>query len=207
VKNRLRQLRPRWSAWTTAGIYGGALALSSWWLQSQSDAGQDEVIRWASTNLHNLGHHPVQSLIASAFLSEGDLLAWCLLGFLGLGLLGQRVGARAAMALTLAGHTLGTLVSEGIVWWRIDHHLLPANERLISDVGPSFVVVSALIGGLVCGPTLARVACGLSFALLTPSLFNGLTSLDVAAVGHTTAIVVAGFGGLGLRRAKVGERP
>lgn len=53
------------------------------------------------------------------------------------------------------------------------------------------MVAPALVVGIVYGRGWGRVLCGLAFALLAPNLFGGLLQLDVSAVGHTTAILVA----------------
>ena len=42
-------------------------------------AGQASVMRWASTNVHNLHQDPVGCLVASAFFPSGSVGAWPLL--------------------------------------------------------------------------------------------------------------------------------
>jgi hypothetical protein len=88
---------------------------------------------------------------------------------------------------------MGTLVSEGIVNYRISHGLLPQSDSRIIDVGPSYVVVSAIMVAMLFGPWIARLLAALGLALLVfiGGIFTGLSTLQVAAVGHTTAIVVA----------------
>jgi hypothetical protein len=63
-------------------------------------------------------------------------------------------------------------------------------------VGPSYVVVSAIVIAVVCGTWLARVAAALDFAVLVLGghIFSGLSHLDVSAVGHLTAMVTAAAG-------------
>jgi len=92
-----------------------------------------------------------------------------------------------------AGQVIGTLVSEGILGYRVAHGLLPAADRDIIDVGPSYVVVSAIVVAILYGSWLARGAAVLDFAILFffGHIFSGLSRLDVAAVGHLTAITVA----------------
>jgi hypothetical protein len=92
-----------------------------------------------------------------------------------------------------AGQVAGTLVSEGIVGYRVSRGLLPAADRYIIDVGPSYVVVSAIVVALLYGSWLARAAAALDLALLVVvgDIFGGLSDLDVAAVGHVTAMTVA----------------
>ena len=68
-----------------------------------------------------------------------------------------------------------------------------AADRYIIDVGPSYVVVSAIVVALLYGSWLARAAAALDLALLVVvgNIFGGLSDLDVAAVGHVTAMTVA----------------
>jgi hypothetical protein len=74
---------------------------------------------------------------------------------------------------------------------------LPAADRYLTDVGPSYVVVSAIVIAVVCGTWLARAAAAaLDFAVLVfgGHIFSGLSHLGVSAVGHLTAIVTAAAG-------------
>jgi hypothetical protein len=93
----------------------------------------------------------------------------------------------------LAGHVVGSLVSEGIVAYRVDAGQLSAANRHLSDVGPSYVVVSAIVIALVCGTWLARTLAVADLALLVfpGQIFAGLSQLDVSAVGHLTAMLTA----------------
>ena len=56
------------------------------------------------------------------------------------------------------------------------------------DIGPSYVVVALLVAGAVGGRRFERVPALVCFGLLAPYLFDGLTGLDVTAVGHATAV-------------------
>jgi hypothetical protein len=93
----------------------------------------------------------------------------------------------------MAGHVIGSLVSEGIVAYRVDAGQLAVTDRYLTDVGPSYVVVSAIVIAAVCGTRLARAAAALDFAVLVIGghIFGGLSRLDVSAVGHLTALVTA----------------
>jgi hypothetical protein len=184
-----------------AAVYPAALLAGTSILQAQAPARRQQCLAWLSTDLHNLATHPVGSLLGSALVCEGDLLAWLVLALAGLTGLGLRIGARAAAGLVLAVHVLATLVSQGVVALRIAGGQLPGSARVMSDVGPSYLVVAALIGALVYGPVLGRVLGGVGFALLAPSLFGGLTRLEVSAMGHLASIVLAVLlGGLVARR-------
>ena len=93
----------------------------------------------------------------------------------------------------MAGHVIGSLVSEGIVAYRVNAGQLPVTDRYLTDVGPSYIVVSAIVIAVACGDWLARAAAALDFAVLVIGghIFGGLSHLDVSAVGHLTALVTA----------------
>lgn len=158
-----------------------------------SAAAQTTVLQWASTDVFNLHHNPVGSLVASAFIGPGALASWLVMISLAMFGANQALGNWRLALVCVAGQVIGTLVSEGIEGYRIAHGLLPAVDALIQDVGPSYVVVSAIVAGILLGSWPARAAAGLGFAGLVfgAHIFSGLTSLDVAPVGHTTAIVTS----------------
>ena len=84
-------------------------------------------------------------------------------------------------------------VSEGIVAYRIAHGLLPESDSRIIDVGPSYVVVAAIAIAVLYGSWPARIAAAVDLLLLifVGGIFSGLSTLQVAAVGHMTSILVA----------------
>jgi hypothetical protein len=157
--------------------------------RSRSASGQAAWLSWASTNLANLAHHPIGSLVASAFLAEGDLWQWAALALVGLGVVTWSLGNWRTAVLVAAAHAVGTVISQGILWYRIDAGYESVDQRHIVDVGPSYVVVCALAAGVVYGPRAWRLLAGLGFVLVLPSLFGGLTTLDVAAVGHLCSVL------------------
>lgn len=147
-------------------------------------------------------------------MADGSVTDWVVLAFVGLTVAGRALGDLRLAALLAACHVDATLVSEAVLDLQIRSGALPADQRTILDIGPSYVVAPALVLGILHGSTVGRVACGLCFALLAPHLFVGLTRLDVSAVGHVVAIglavVVAPFlaAGRGSRGAPpTGGRP
>ena len=147
---------------------------------------------WASTSVHNLQHDPVGSLVVSAFVAQGYWVAWPFLIALALFGANRVLGNWRTALVCAAGHVIGTFVSEGIVGYRVSHGSLPAADRYLTDVGPSYVVVTAIAVALLYGARLARVAAALDLVLLVVvgNIFGGLSQLAVSAVGHTTAITV-----------------
>jgi hypothetical protein len=160
---------------------------------------QAALLRWASTSVHNLEHDPVLCLLASAFFPAGSLLAWPVLIALALFGANHVLGNWRTVAVCAAANVVGTLVSEGIVAYRVHTGALPAADRYLVDVGPSYVVVAAIAVAALYGPWLARLAALADLALLAfvGHIFAGLGQLDVAAVGHVTALVTgAVLGGI-----------
>jgi hypothetical protein len=152
-------------------------------------------VAWASTSVANLEHDPVGCLVVSAFVTgggAGGVVTW--LPVIALGMFGanRAIGWRTVLVCA-AGHVVGTLVSEGIVAWRVASGALPASYRHLTDVGPSYVVVSAIVVALLCAPVAWRVLAAADLLLLVfvARIFAGLSELDVAAVGHLTAIITA----------------
>ena len=158
-----------------------------------SAAGQSAVQRWASTNVVNLRHDPLGCLIASAFVPSGYSAAWPFLIAVAMFAANRALGNWRTLTVCGAGHVLGTLVSEGIIAYRIAHGLLPESDSRIIDVGPSYVVVAAIVMAVLYGSWPARIAAGIDLLLLivVGGIFSGLSTLQVSAVGHTTSIVVA----------------
>jgi hypothetical protein len=154
---------------------------------------QAALTAWASTNVANLEHEPVGPLVFSAFIGPGYLLAWPVLIALAVFGANHALGNARTVLVCAAGHVIGSLVSEGIVAYRVDTGQLPAADRYLTDVGPSYVVVSAIVIAVICGTWLARAAAALDFAVLLfgGHIFSGLSHLDVAATGHLVAIITA----------------
>jgi len=148
---------------------------------------------WASTNVVNLHHDPIGSLVVSAFIPSGYCYAWPAVIALALFGANRALGNWRTVLVCTAGHVAGTLVSEGIVGYRIDHGLLPRSDSLIIDVGPSYVVVAATAAAVLYGSRLARIAATVDLILLITvgGIFSGLSTLQVSAVGHLTSIVTA----------------
>ena len=175
-------------------LVAGSVALST-----REPASRSAWLLWASTNLDNLQHRPVVVLIGSAFLPEDHAVLWVALALIGLGAVEPVLGTARTALLAAAGHLLGTAVGEGLVGVRVHGGQLPERARHVVDVGPSFVVVTGLLAAVLIGRCGARVAAGGAFAILAPSLFDGISHLDVAAVGHVCAVVVGAAGGRWLR--------
>lgn len=150
------------------------------------------VLRFASTNVHNLVHDPAGCLIVSAFIPTGALTAWPILIALTMFGANAVLGNWRTFVTCAAGHVIGTAVSEGILWYRISNGTMPPADRFIVDVGPSYVVVTAIAVALIWGGWLARATAAAAFAalIIVGQIFSGLSHLTVTPVGHATALFV-----------------
>jgi hypothetical protein len=173
--------------WIYLALFGAA-EISYALLSHQA---QLAVLHWTSTSVHNLEHHPVGCLVASAFIPTSFISVWPLI--IAVALLGANhvLGNWRTLLTCGAGHIVGTVVSEGIVAYRIAHGALPGSDRYLIDVGPSYIVVAAIAAGLLWGTSLIRAAAALDFLLLifVGDIFTGLGTLQLAAVGHLTALI------------------
>jgi hypothetical protein len=155
--------------------------------------GQAALTAWASTNVADLSREPIGPLAASAFIAPGYVVVWPVLIALAVFGANRALGNVRTALICVAGHVIGSLVSEGIVAARVAAGQLPAADRYLTDVGPSYVVVSAIVIAVICGSWLARSLALLDFAILVfgGHIFSGLSHLDVSAVGHLTAMLTA----------------
>jgi hypothetical protein len=184
---RRLQLRRYAAAW--AYLVAFCLAGAVYAVLPGSD--QAAVLRWASTNVHNLTHHPVGCLIASAFFAVGGVSVWPVAIAATLFGTNRVLGTWRTVVTCAAGNVVGTLVSEGILGYRIAHGTMPGSDRFIIDIGPSYVIMAAIPVALIWGSWRARAAAGITFLALIfgGQVFSGLASLSVTPVGHATALL------------------
>jgi hypothetical protein len=194
-----------------AGAFLGCFLVTGLVYSLLDPAAQARLVDWASTNVANLEHEPVLPLLLSAFVAPGYVATWPVLIALAMFGANRALGNGRLALVCLAGHVIGTLVSEGIVAYRVDAGQLSAASRHLTDVGPSYVVVSAVVIALAprrqppseprggsrqassAGTWLARALAAVDLVILVfpGDIFGGLSQLDVAAVGHLTAMLTA----------------
>jgi Rhomboid-like protein len=179
--------------YAVAWCYLGAFLIVEVVYAALSPHAQAALTNWASTSVANLEHEPIGSLVVSAFVGQDDYLALPVLIVLALFGANRALGNAWTAVVCVAGQVIGSLLSEGIIAYRVDTGALPVADRHLVDVGPSYVVMSAIVIALICGTWLARAAAALDLAILIfiGDAFGGLSRLDVAAVGHLTAAVTA----------------
>ena len=189
-QRRPHQRRPPQGRYAVACVYLAGYLLTELVYVLLTPSAQASLTAWASTSVANLEHEPVGPLVVSAFVGPGNYLAWPVLIAVAMFGANRALGNVRTALICVAGHVVGTLVSEGIIAYRVDAGQLPAADRYLTDVGPSYVVVSAIVIAVACGTWLVRVAAALDFAVLVfgGDIFGGLSHADVSAVGHLTAL-------------------
>jgi hypothetical protein len=150
----------------------------------------DAMLRWASTNVQNLTHRPIVSLLASAVVLDDDRWPLTMLTLaLGLGLLERRVGTARALGIFASGQVIATLVTEGAVWWEIHIGHLPRSSATQLDVGVSYgqwALIGAALALLPARRVRWAAAAGLAVVVGLPLVRN----FDMTASGHTVAFLV-----------------
>jgi hypothetical protein len=178
--------------------------VSSVYTYALAPIGRQTMVSWTATNLVNLRSDPIGTLISSAFVAEEAPWIWIFIASVALFPLVRRFGNLRALVLVASAQVIGTLISEGILGLRIAMGQLPASHRFLDldDVGPSYVIVCALVAVVLFGVGWKwRLAALGTFAALAPHLFEGLNQLDVTAVGHSVSILIGAAGGWYLVRA------
>nr|WP_308204758.1 rhomboid-like protein [Mycobacterium sherrisii] len=147
----------------------------------------DVAVREMSTNLHNLAHGHVVTLVGSAFISDGgDMLFWlpglvCLLG------LGELVWRSTGLIVTFAlGHIGATLVVAVWLTAALTAGWLPMSLAHATDVGMSYgavCVLGALTGSIPAQWRPVWIGWWLGNALAAAS------GADFTAVGHVVALL------------------
>jgi hypothetical protein len=175
---------------TTA--YAVALATASLTLTALGPHARDVVVSRMSTNLHNLAHGRVGTLVGSAFVDDGgDVFVW-LPGLVCLLALGELIWRSRGLLIAFAvGHIGATLlVALGLVA-AVEAGWLPISVARASDVGVSYGAVCVL-GALTASIPSRWRPIWIGWWLGTA--MAAALAADFTAVGHILALLL----GLGL---------
>lgn len=148
----------------------------------------DVAVSEMSTNLHNLVHGHVVTLVGSAFISDGgDILFWlpglvCLLG------LGELIWRSGGLIVTFAlGHIGATLVVAVWLAAALTAGWLPMSVAHATDVGMSYGAVCVL-GALTASIPAQWRAVWIGWWL--GNAVAAASSADFTAVGHVVALLL-----------------
>jgi hypothetical protein len=142
----------------------------------------DDVVAWASTNLHNLARHPVAAMLASAFVVPSGLIPELVLVAAGFTLLERSIGTLRTAIVALSGHVVATLLTE------YGARLLVASADDRSDVGVSYAMFAVLAAAALRLTGRARILAVLAVAagvLIPFAIDPGMTT-----TGHLLAATI-----------------
>ncbi len=196
--NRLTQVGARTLAgaasFRVTAAYAVMLLAVSLILTALGPHTRDLVVSEMSTNLHNLAHGHVGTLVGSAFVNEGgDVYLW-LPGLVCLLALGELIWCSRGLLIAFAvGHIGATLiVAVGLVA-AVETGWLPFSVARATDVGISYgavCVLGALTASIPSRWRPAWVGWWLGTAVAAAFTFGA----DFTAVGHVLALLL----GIGL---------
>jgi len=147
------------------------------------------VIAQASTNLHNLAHGHLATLLGSAFVTDaGPMYFWlpCLVCLLALAELIWRSAQLAIVFIT--GHIGATLLVAIGLTAAIEFHWLPLSVSRASDVGVSYGAV-AVLGALTSAIPQRWRPAWIGF-WIPVGLAAAALGEDFTDAGHTVALVL-----------------
>ncbi|WP_293314914.1 rhomboid-like protein [Mycobacterium sp.] len=197
----LLELLPASRRWATAAMsvritagYAVVLVAVSLWLSTLGQHARELVVSSMSTNLHNLSHGHLSTLVGSAFVDDGgDIYVW-LPGLVCLLALGELIWRARGLVMAFAvGHIGATLlVAAGLVV-ALKAGWLPLSIARATDVGTSYGAVCVLGALTVSIPSRWRSAwvgwwLGIAVTAAVAADFN------FTAVGHVLALLL----GIGL---------
>jgi hypothetical protein len=174
--------------------YAVVLAAVSALLSNLGPQAREAVVSRMSTNLHNLAHGRLSTLVGSAFVDDGgDVCVW-LPGLVCLLALGELIWRGKGLVIAFAvGHIGATVIVAAGLVVALEAGWLPFSVARATDVGVSYgavCVLGALTASIPSRWRPAWIGWWLGIALLVAS------GADFTAVGHVLALLL----GIGLSR-------
>ncbi len=195
----------RWAAVAARTLAGAAsvrvtvayavVLVAVWlWLEANGQHAREAVVSRMSTNLHNLAHGRLSTLIGSAFVDDGgDIYVW-LPGLICLLALGELIWRSKGLVITFAvGHIGATLIVAAGLVVAVKAGWLPFSITRATDVGVSYgavCVLGALTPSIPSRWRAAWVGWWLGIAVTAAALGD----FNFTAFGHVLALLL----GIGL---------
>lgn len=172
-----------------AVVYAGIVVAVTVVLALLPPAVHAAVVNHTSTNLDNLRHHPISSLVLSAFvlgspleLAEIPLLVWAY------GAVQRALGRGSTVVTGVFGHAGATLFVAVLIATGVTHGLVHPAVTHAEDVGVSYGLAAAAALCVLTMPRRWRLPYALALsAVLVVALLLVHTFTDV---GHATAFCV-----------------
>lgn len=188
IARRARGCLPSLRATPFAAAMLATLAITTLLLRLHAiDA--DGAVSSTSTNVHNLSRHPIESLIASAFVVTDGVVPQLLVVAVAFAAFERVVGTRLAAAVAWSGHVIATLATEIMLGLGIRAGVFAFAATQRPDVGISYAMYSVAAACTMLLPGKARryglgVVIG---AVVVPFTIQP----DLTAIGHVLSV---GFG-------------
>ncbi|MGF1432327.1 rhomboid-like protein [Kitasatospora sp. LaBMicrA B282] len=151
---------------------------------------EHRILRRDSTNLHYLAISPVRVLVTSAFYiaGNGGWVFYFVLYNLFHVPAERWLSTRRWLLVVLVAHVGATYLSEGVLYWAIEHHRAPERARYTLDYGVSYALagIQAVLVYWITRPWRYLWLAGLL-------LFYGISMLsarDFTSVGHFSAVLL-----------------
>jgi hypothetical protein len=177
-------------------VYTAVLATVGITLTALGPGAHDAVVTHMSTNLHNLAHGRLATLVGSAFVTDGDdNYAW-LPGLVCLLILGELLWRSRLLVITFAVAHIGAtlLVAAGLAV-AVEAGWLPISVARASDVGISYGA-AGILGALTASVPPRWRPAWIGWWIGTATAAVVAAGADFTAVGHALALLL----GLGLSR-------
>lgn len=142
-----------------------------------------------STNIHHLGDDPVHVLITSLFWLDGYYWLPYLLLFCIFHVPAERwLGTRLWLAVGLIAHVTATLISEGVLYWAIEHDRAAESLVNVRDIGVSYFL-AGIVGVLTYHQRRPWrwVYLTVMLVLFSAPLF---ADLSFTGIGHLSSLVL-----------------
>ena len=166
-----------------------AILVAVWlWLEALGQQAREAVVSRMSTNLHNLSHGRLSTLVGSAFVDDGgDIYVW-LPGLVCLLALGELIWRGRGLVIAFAvGHIGATLIVAVGLAAALEAGWLPMSVARASDVGVSYGAVCVL-GALTASipPRWRAVWIGWWLGVAMAAALGA----DFTAFGHILALLL-----------------
>jgi hypothetical protein len=150
---------------------------------------RQHVVALASTNLHNLAHGHLGTLLGSAFVTDAGPIWFWLPGFVCLLALAELIWRSGRLALVfVTGHVGATLLVAAGLTAAIELRYLPLSIARASDVGVSYGAV-AVVGALTAAIPRRWKPAWLGW-LVPLGITAAVLSEDFTDVGHSIALAL-----------------
>lgn len=159
------------------------------WARAEPQA-QDRVLAETSTNLDNLLHGRVSTLLSSAFVIGDTGTAMTAIPLLAclVALVELRFGALHTLWTFLAGHIGATLIVAAGLWVGVSEHWLPNSTRVAEDVGVSYGTMTLFGSLIVILPKPQRIPWALTWAVIAAE--GVWDARDFTSVGHLLSYII-----------------